>query len=509
MKRARILLDLPAEEGRAWCWRHEWGTGFDSVYGLMSKFARLNALNAHDLAQLFIDSKSQRRTSIIRAPKVDLRFSDLFDMIEIKRHMRLSSEDASYAFLFSETTNGLHRSSDSLRWCPRCAFAGFHSSLFQLSQLGACPAHGHTLRSHCPKCKSKIPYRLQLSVFAEPFCCSSCGFDLAPALRAPNTRTLTMRDYETAWIPDTVAILSYEDRVLPIKSDPMRQRALLLIEDYERSAADVQVIDSELNGFVVQVLGTLKEQRVHDQIPFAFNQISVTKKRTQKSADDRRSALVYPHAPKVQTSSYFKQNWPPRLYAAYQPYAGIRRHLWRHVLHEHQHCIASAGRHIWWNMEKFRTPSFCPIAEAFLRWRMFWEGTWRPADLFSWAHKDPFGLMIWLEDGTPLCPKDWPWDSEQWVLHHVLARTCLGSFAEFSDLSLQDWDRDLIEWMPRPLVGSYESYWTVSGEDTTSSPLHFRSQLRTPYRFRELIEKHQCDRAHRIEHDRRLARVRP
>lgn len=509
MKRARILLDLPAEEEKAWCWRDEWVTGFDSVYGLMSKFARLNALDAHDLAQLFIDPKSERRTAIIRAPKVDLRFSDLFDVNEIKRHMRLDSEDASYAFVFAQTTKRLHRSSDSLRWCPRCAFAGFHSPLFQLSLLGACPAHGQTIRSHCPKCRSTIPYRLQLNVFAEPFCCSSCGYDLAPTLRATKTRSFTMREHETAWIPDTVALLSFEDRVLPIKTDPMRQRALLLIEDYERSAADVRVIDSEFDGFVAQVLSTLKERSTQDQMPFAFNRISVTQKGAQKSADDRQGRLVPPQAPKFQPSSYFKKDWAPRLYAAYQPYAGVRRHLWRHVVHEHQHCIASAGKHIWWNMEKFRTPSFCPIAEAFLRWRMFWEGTWRPADLFSWAHKDPFGLMIWLEDGTPLCPKDWPWDAEQWVSHHVLSRTCLGSFGEFSDLALQDWDRDLIEWIPRPLVGGYESYWAVSGEDTPASPLQFHSQLRTPYRFRELVEKHRCDRAHRLEHHLRLERVRP
>lgn len=82
MKPARIVLDRPVQLEKSWCWRDDWVTGFDSAYGLLSKFGKLNALGARELAHLFIDRGCGRRTAIVRAPMVDLRSGSFFDLAE-------------------------------------------------------------------------------------------------------------------------------------------------------------------------------------------------------------------------------------------------------------------------------------------------------------------------------------------------------------------------------------------------------------------------------------------
>lgn len=187
---ARIVLDVPFQTEVAWCWRDDWATGFDSAYGLLSKFAKLNALGARELASLFIDRNCGQVTSILRAPKVDLRSGQVFNLLEIAHKLRLPPEQVHNAFILERITNGRRKSSDVLRWCPRCAHSGFHSPLFQMELLATCPAHGQALRAKCPACRRQIPYKLQADVFAAPFCCPYCSTDLAPALRDPKTKSL-------------------------------------------------------------------------------------------------------------------------------------------------------------------------------------------------------------------------------------------------------------------------------------------------------------------------------
>jgi hypothetical protein len=505
MKPARIVLDQPVQLEKSWCWRDDWVTGFDSAYGLLSKFAKLNAMGARELAQLFIDRGCGQRTAIVRAPKVDLRTCSFFDLTEMARVLRLDPEHLRHAFLLDRLTNSLRRSSDVLRWCPRCANAGFHSPVFQLDLLAACPAHGRTIRSRCPKCRAQIPYRLQPDVFAEPFCCPSCNADLAPALRDPKTRSLQMREPETAWITNMTRLFSFEDEMLPVKMELNRQRKLLGIGEAVFASGDWRRIESEYTGFVIQVLDDLEAERSGVQRALSFDQVSVTVMSTvcrpeRLGVDRRKRARRAKAPPDIQSSSALKRGWDDRLHASYQLYGAVRRHLWRHVVHEHQDCISTAGHHLWWHMEGEHTASFCPIAEAFLRWRMFWEACGTPCYLFAPMRKDPFGLAVWMASGAPVCPAGWTWEAEQWVSDHVLGRTCLGSFRDFLDIALRDRERDRIDWDGHALSGRYESYWAVAGRDTLACPVRIYEQLCAPYQFRAVLDEHRADHAHHHEH---------
>ena len=142
--------------------------------------------------------------------------------------------------------------------------------------------------------------------------------------------------------------------MLPVKLELNRHRRLLGIGEVVFAVGDWRRIESEYTGFVSQVLADLEAERKISQRPLSLNQISTTVKRTawRPRLPERRKRARRAKAPvDIQTSSALKQGWDDRLRASYQIYGAVRRHLWRHVVHEHQDCIATAGRHLWWRME--------------------------------------------------------------------------------------------------------------------------------------------------------------
>jgi hypothetical protein len=512
MKAARIILDQPLKIERGWCWRDDWATGFDSAYGLFSKFAKLNAMGARELANLFIDRDCGQRTAILRAPKVDLRSSELFDVEEVARHLRLETAHVRNAFLLDQLVNSRRKSSDVLRWCPRCAASGFHSPVFQLNLLGVCPAHGQAIRSRCPKCKAEIPYRLQANVFEAPFCCSSCFTDLAPALRNPKTRSLLLREAETKWIPNLVELFAFEDKMVPLKLELNRKRKLLGMGEVAIATADWHRVTAEYTGFVKQVIDDLESERIGSQRGLHFNQVAVTIKHPSsravfRNAERRHRARRSKTPTDIPTSSILKRGWDDRLRASYLVYDAVRRHLWRHVLHDHQDCIAAAGKHLWWHMEGERTASFCPVAEAFLRWRMYWESCGTPCYLFKPMRKDPFGLAGWMAANAPICPPDWSWESEQWVSDHVLGQACISSFGDCLNIAIQDCRRGRIEWNGHAIGGSHSAYWAVAGRDIPGCPVRLYEQTNVREVLENVVRQYSGIKSHRHDHRAALTRI--
>lgn len=502
MRPARILLQKPIQLEKSWCWRNDWITGFDSAYGLFSKFARLNAMNARELAELFINRDSDRRTSILRSPSVDLRSGELFDLLEIARLLRLDVDHIHHAFLLDRLNNSGRKSSKVLRWCPCCANNGFHSTVFQFELLSVCPAHGLPIHSRCVKCKAQIPYRLQMTVFNEPFCCPTCATDFAPALRNPKTRSLKLRQSETVWITNLVNLFLFEDKMVPVKSELNRQLISLGNGEVAFASADWHRIQSEYIGFVKQVLEDLNAEATGTQA-LPLEHISITTKGNQakQSIDtDKRNKMRRTAPPDIEFLTVLKRGWDARLRASYLVYNSARRHLWRHVVHQHQGCITTAGKHFWWHMEGELTSSFCPIAEAFLRWRMYWEACSTPRYLLSDMRKDPFGIATWMAESAPFCPPGWTWEEEQWISDHVFGKVCFSSFRELLDISIQDRNRDRIEWNGHVLSGKHNAYWAIAGRDMSAYPLRIYEQSGIVYDLRATVDQCCSDKAHQVDH---------
>lgn len=511
MKAARIILDHIEPRIKTWCWRDDWSTGYDSSYGLFSKFAKLNEMSASELAQIFVSQSCGQKTSIIRSPNIDLRNSELFNLAEISRILRLSQEQVKNSFLLEQFHNGHQKSSVSLRWCPRCAIGAFHTPIFQLNFLANCPIHHRAILSRCTKCRAQIPYRLRPELFASPFTCPFCGADFAPELRNPKTRSLELRDTESRCISNLVGILKYEDEILPIKLELNRRRKMLGVGEVIFRSADWRRLESHYTGFVKQVLDDLHEKMDGAQTPFKFDEIAMVYKtavvKTGKVSLATRTRQRQSTTPKKIAIS-LKNGWENKLVSIYRVYSAIRRHVWRHIVYKHQKCICSAGRHFWWHMEGEKTANFCPVAEAFLRWRMYWEGCGAPSHLFSKLAKDPLGLVCWLADSAPICPKNWTKDAELWVADHIFARSCLGSFRDWIEIAIEGEQNGHVEWNKHALTGKFESYWAVAGRDLPIDPLRIYEQSHESYDFSNMIQRYQVTPAHYILNQSQLAKIR-
>lgn len=512
MGSARIILEAPYRINYAWCWRDDWITGYDSAYGLFAKFARLNSMGARELADLFIDRECGKRSAILRAPKVDLRSSDLFDLSAFTRHLRLDQRAIEHAFVMERLVNRRRRSSDVLRWCPRCARQGFHSATFQLDLIGACPVHGQMLRSRCPRCRREVPYLLSHEVFEEPFCCPSCSHDLAPELRQIRSRALTLRAKDAAWIENLVSLFVFEDEMVPVRLALNRQRKHLGIGEFAIAHADWRRLESEYTGFVRQVIDVLQSELPGVQQSLPLGPLTVCVKRSAGIGLRTPSKTCRRYRAKEipidqQTSVQVKRGWDGKLRGSYNVYSGVRRYLWRHIVHDHQACIASAAAHFWWNMDGESTCAFCPVAEAFIRWRMHWEVCGTPRYLFSPMRKDPMGLVAWLASDAPICPSGWTNDAEQWVSDHVLGSHCLGSFWELLEMALADTARNRINWDKHAYTGRYTSYWAVTGRDTVKSPIRIYEQVRAPCDIAAVLKNLSANRHHSRDHLSRLAKI--
>lgn len=189
---ARIVLDLHEVPEQTWCWRDDWVTGWDSIYGLLSKFAKLNSVDASLLVRNFLKSDVDKKTALIRNPEIDLRNSDFLDRQLISSIMRLNPESVSRAFTADVFPSGHRKIAAFLRWCPECMASGFHAAVHQIDFLSSCPLHGERMRTECPKCHAIQPYRLNKQSFTKPFACFKCGHVFAGLVYKPETKSLLL-----------------------------------------------------------------------------------------------------------------------------------------------------------------------------------------------------------------------------------------------------------------------------------------------------------------------------
>ncbi|MEC4718064.1 hypothetical protein RY831_02795 [Noviherbaspirillum sp. CPCC 100848] len=480
MKVARILLDEPLPLEKSWCWRDDWVHGFDSVYALLSKFAMLNALNAVELAQLFIRRDCGKKTAIVRSPAVDLRYSALFDLTQLARLLRLETPQIHQAFLPEQLANGRRRFRDILCWCPECARSGFHSSAFQLEFVRSCPVHGNPIRMCCQTCGTAIPYQLQVAVFAQPFGCPTCHADLAPAFRNPKDRLLAALPPMTSWISDLAVLCAFDDLTMPIRQDINRQRSraglatvLFAISNWRRPASDYSAFIDSVWHVVERKQGNAHLSGPRVPLVVASKGLSELPIRCKLQRATRRLPGI--RRTKVSMSAT-KDAWDEQLRLSNLVYGAVRRHLWRHLLKQHQSCITSAAKHLDWRLEGVSTAAICPVAEAFLRWRMHWEGVGTPSGLRAPQMTMPSGLAGWIGTHAPICPLCWTRTAEQWVSDHVLGRHAIATFRTFLESALAHQRGGRITWHSVIVSTHHLPYWAIVGRDTAADPVTLFSE---------------------------------
>jgi hypothetical protein len=472
VKPARLILDPGGRLDPEWCWRDDWSSGFDSAYSLFMKFALLNQISAVEIAKVFVSQSCGKRSVVCKRPNVDLRDSSFFDRDVLKSVLRISDDQIRAAFLLDLLpTSSLH-SSDCLRWCALCMQHGFHSSLFQITATAYCPIHQMALITNCKSCTAQIPYRLLSSNFSAPFKCPSCRADLAPSIRSDRREAYIPRLSERKFIDQLTSYFQKEEKAIPRRTSLRLQRQIGR-GDVVFSRPDEQGYLSRYIGFMSQVLVMQGFPRMQRQAPLAIERVERTVRGVARSImyeDDNEEC----DGPTAWNCIGPREAPRPRLPADFasirQVYRSIRRNLWRHQLKKHRTCIVSACRHLWWDVAGEVTTSFCPVADAFIHWRMMWEGCGTPRYLYSKSERDLHGIAGWISARPAPCPNYWSEGTRHWVLDHIFSSTCIESYRELLVAGLGNQARGKQYWRRSAPVVRYDTYWAVAGADTLNHP---------------------------------------
>lgn len=496
---ARIVLDLHEAPEMAWCWRDDWATGWDSIYGLLSKWAKLNSIDAPALVNLFLRGDTGKKVTLIRNPGIDLRNADLLDRQLIASNLRLSPEYVSRAFTADVFPSGHRKIAEFLRWCPECLSNGFHAAVHQIDYLGTCPIHGTRMLTKCPKCHAQQPYQLNRASFEKPFSCCKCGYIFAGLVYEPATKSLQLDATQASCIADTTKLARYADEVLILAFEVDRTSRSRGHGRFAIAKADLLRDYSQYAGFVTSVLDALQADR--QQFALSLDRVAKVGRGIPALLPNRRKRPEWGGGKKG-----CKFQWAPSLRRYYTLYLAIRRYLWRHVIQGHQKCCRSASEKLWWSVNGSTIPQFCLIAESFLKWRMFWEGCPSPSDLWRTQTNVPRGIVNWINESAPMFHFGWTEEGENWVSGHCFVLKCLSTFRDLlADASKVN--QGAVSWTQPSFSGAFEIYWAVCGNDNDISPLVLFTQIRSDIDLATISEIYRGGHEHYAWHLKQLATV--
>ena len=166
--------------------QRRWLQPYESVVGMLWKFARMNGLPGHSLVPHLCRRPVDPYEGIDPAD-VDVRLlAQLLAIAQksVRAGIGRASADAS----------------PHLRYCPRCIDVGFHGRPHQQLRHARCPIHGWPLQTRCCRCGRESVYRLDAQMLDAPFRCRHCRRHYTPSGSAPAMRHFALPTKERAAI---------------------------------------------------------------------------------------------------------------------------------------------------------------------------------------------------------------------------------------------------------------------------------------------------------------------
>jgi hypothetical protein len=431
-RRFDILLSGDEPPAHApWCWRDDWHVNGESSLALLAKFQWLNAVSCAALIDAFALCDPSRPVS----RNLDLRDARRFDVPRMMAVLRLPVTDVAAAFVMP--SHQLERTAfATLRWCPKCSLEGVHLCAFQYRSVEQCPIHQVRLAQHCERCGATIPYRLRPDVFRAPFNCPSCAHPwFGPAQGPDNLRVgrayrCLLRERSV----DRLPAIRAEDAWLSRRRDVPRH--------------------------------LLPVQQQHDAVHFRLPTAPVW-------TMFGRSDEIEDEAARNETEQADVGPGDDDLLAQ-RCYKAVRRWIVRKYCTRHRACIATAARHLSWSLlTGGTTTSFCPLAQAFLRWRCKWEGFGTPSALLQPPLHGPLGLAVWLSLYAPVAQRSWNHAASHWVTLHVLGRACIDSFRTYLAEADQPRQHRRVLWLPFPAHDFPRRHVVARGGHRRGEPISF------------------------------------
>lgn len=144
--------------------RAAWTCAVESAWSRFAKFQLLNRLNWTQLGEALAI-----QPTISTSEGIDLRAADAFRLTDLADTLHIGQDALDSSFTTTNRKDALlDAASASLRFCPTCASAGFHATLFQFVTFRRCPIHKCALRDACPGCGQPLAYRLHAGLVCHP-----------------------------------------------------------------------------------------------------------------------------------------------------------------------------------------------------------------------------------------------------------------------------------------------------------------------------------------------------
>jgi hypothetical protein len=140
--------------------QQRWLQPYESIVGILWKFARMNRLPAHTVVMHL------RRGDL--DPYAGINPLEV-DVSLVARLLGITRKSVS---------DGVGRCHEAacplLRTCGRCLSLGYHARLHQLLRHERCPIHGQPLQTLCRRCGQACTYRLNALLIDAAFRCAHC-----------------------------------------------------------------------------------------------------------------------------------------------------------------------------------------------------------------------------------------------------------------------------------------------------------------------------------------------
>lgn len=167
-----LIVDQHALSPRfGYVFHRRWLQPYESVVGMLWKFARMNLLSGHALVKQLSSNPVDPYDGL--AP-VDLDVGAVARMLDVtQRSVRvgmtaLSADKCRF-----------------LRYCPSCMSLGYHSVVHQRERHDRCPIHCVPLLAACRHCGQPSAYWLDAQLLDAPFRCRYCRRYYTASSHAP------------------------------------------------------------------------------------------------------------------------------------------------------------------------------------------------------------------------------------------------------------------------------------------------------------------------------------
>ncbi|MDP3194431.1 hypothetical protein [Tabrizicola sp.] len=477
-------------------WSERWDNPGESFYALVAQFGALNALTNVQLSDLFVKHTFIDGGSGLvwrEFAVVDFRDGSGLDLEYLAFQLRMELPELKARSTAALMPNSLAVTSNVLVWCPTCVKTGHHLCTMQLPMVRECPRHRKALLRSCPKCKSSIPYMLKRSAKVPMFACLQCGHDLAPATREPQNFVPYPQEFRRV-VDHQVDYLSQMDK-LPILLGNINKNLARKNYEIKLSKPNFARAQSSFSEFVGKFLSAVvvvnhighRNQAVL-QINLPFEQM--TSRSSLGLSQAKKGSIAGATRIGLESEQVYIES--TKLYRA------VRRHVQKSIVGQHMRCVKLAQRALWWDNQGERTVAFCPVAMAFMRWRMQWESRRAIGQLpGSKQTLTMLGIVGWIAAEQPVALPTWRAEFFSWLRCHLLGTDLIDSMSGWITFCQREYSNGHVIWRPDAHEHFARHHWGCCGGGTSGEPgyLFFDEQNR-------IEPQHISKRSQWIEHCR-------